>query len=259
MAKIKDKIALVTGAADGIGLAIAKRFASEGAKVAMVDIQEKKCVEEARAIESLGGEVRPISCDVGNSENVSAAVEETIEHFGKVDIMCNNAAIALGVTITEMSEEDWNKVININLSSVYRGCKFVIPHMKKGNGGSIINVASAAAHVGLDTFTAYTAAKGAIIAMTRQLAKEFAPQNIRVNSISPGTINTPMNAKLMAEPGGENLMASWVRMHPMNRIGEPDEVAGAALFLASDDSSFVTGAELMVDGGLTINPGFDEQ
>ncbi len=258
MGKLKDKVAVVTGAADGIGLAIAQRFAREGAKIAMIDIQEEKCAEEAKSIQSRGGEVRPITCDVGISENVSEAVDETIEHFSKIDIMCNNAAIALGVTITEMSEEDWNRVININLSSVYRGCKFVIPHMRKGNGGSIINIASAAAHVGLDTFSAYTAAKGAIISMTRQLAKEFAPENIRVNSISPGTINTPMNARLIAEPGGENLMESWKSMHPMERIGEPDEVAGVALFLASDDSSFVTGAELMVDGGLTINPGFTE-
>ena len=160
MTKLKDKVAVVTGAADGIGLAIAQRFAREGANVVMVDIQEKKCAEEAKTIQSQGGEVHPITCDVGNSDDVSAAVEQTIEHFNKIDILCNNAAIAVGVTITEMSEEDWNRVINTNLSSVYRGCKFVIPHMQKGKGGSIINMASAAAHVGLDTFTAYTAAKG---------------------------------------------------------------------------------------------------
>ena len=258
MGKLKDKVAIITGGADGIGLAISQRFAREGAKVAMIDIQEKKCREEARSIQAQGGEAHAITCDVGNSDEVSSAVEQTIGHFGKIDILCNNAAIAIGITITEMAEDDWNKVINTNLSSVYRGCKFVIPYMQKGEGGSIINIASAAAHVGLDTFTAYTAAKGAIISMTRQLAKEFAPQNIRVNSISPGTINTEMNAKLITKPGGENLMKSWIGMHPMNRIGDPDEVAGVASFLGSDDSSFVTGAELMVDGGLTTNPRFIE-
>ena len=249
MAKIKDKIALVTGAADGIGLAIAKRFASEGAKVAMVDIQEKKCVEEARAIESLGGEVRPISCDVGNSENVSAAVEETIEHFGTVDIMCNNAAIALGVTITEMSEEDWNKVIEINLTGAFLCSKAVYPNMKTRGSGKIINIGSMTSIFGLDWAVAYASSKGGIVQLTKTLAVSWAKDGIQANSILPGWIHTDLTQGI--KDNFQNRYDHILSRIPEGRWGEPGDLSGTAVFLASSASDYVTGVSIPVDGGYT--------
>jgi NAD(P)-dependent dehydrogenase (short-subunit alcohol dehydrogenase family) len=154
-----------------------------------------------------------------------------------------------------MSDEQWHRLIAVNLTSVFRGCKHALPHMIAQRNGSIINMASAQGHIGLDGWTAYAGAKGAVMAMTRQMAVEFGPKGIRVNSISPGTIATPMNVGVVAELG-EQVARAWVKMHPVGRIGEPKEVAEAAVYLASDLAGFTTGIDLRVDGGLCVTPRF---
>ena len=181
---------------------------------------------------------------------IAAAVEKT----GRLDILVNNAAIAIGgMPVHEMTDEQWHRLIAVNLTSVFRGCKYALPHMIKQKSGSIINMASAQGHIGLDGWTAYAGAKGAVMSMTRQMAVEFGPHNVRVNSISPGTINTPMNEKVVADLG-EKVARAWVKMHPLGRIGKPEEVAEAAVYLASDAAGFTTGIDLRVDGGLTAAP-----
>ena len=168
---------------------------------------------------------------------------------GRLDILVNNAAVAIGgYPVYEMTEEQWQKLIATNLSSVFRGCKYALPHMIKQKSGSIINMASAQGHIGLDGWTAYAGAKGAVMSMTRQMAVEFGPHNVRINSISPGTINTPMNEKVVADLG-DHVARAWVKMHPIGRIGKPEEVA-------SDAAGFTTGIDLRVDGGLTAAPRF---
>ena len=155
--------------------------------------------------------------------------------------------------VYEMTDTQWHRLIAVNLTSVFRGCKFVLPHMIAQKSGSIINMASAQGHIGLDGWTAYAGAKGAVMSMTRQMAVEFGPHSVRVNSISPGTINTPMNHQVIAELG-EHVARAWVKMHPLGRIGLPEEVAEAAVYLASDAAGFTTGIDLRVDGGLTAAP-----
>ena len=183
-------------------------------------------------------------------------IETAVRKGGRLDILVNNAAISIGgMPVYEMTDEQWHRLIAVNLTSVFRGCKFALPHMIRQKSGSIINLASAQGHVGLDGWTAYAGAKGAIHSMTRQMAVEFGPHNVRVNSISPGTIATPMNEQVIAELG-EHIARAWVKMHPIGRIGKPSEIAEAAVYLASDAAGFTTGTDLRVDGGLTAAPRF---
>lgn len=253
--RLRDKVAVVTGGADGIGRACSVRMAAEGARIVIADVNDVKGNETVKEIRSCGGEAIFIHCDVGSDRDMQSLIEKTVERFGRIDVLLNNAAVAIGSTITEMDEADWFKVININLSSVYRGCRYAIPHMLSNGGGSIINTSSVQAHVGFNGWTAYAAAKGGVIAMTRNMAVEFASRGIRFNTISPGTINTPMNVKILEET--ENAAAleeAWLSYHPLGRLGEPDEVAQTVVFLASDESSFITGEDIRVDGGLVVKP-----
>jgi NAD(P)-dependent dehydrogenase (short-subunit alcohol dehydrogenase family) len=254
MGRLEGKVAVVTGAADGIGHAISEGFAKEGAHVFLSDINDKGGRAFAKALREAGHAADYVHCDVAEEKDIANLIKTAARRGGRLDILVNNAAVAIGgMPVHEMTDEQWHRLIAINLTSVFRGCKYALPHMIRQKRGAIINMASAQGHVGLDGWTAYAGAKGAVMAMTRQMAVEFGPHNIRVNSISPGTINTPMNEKVIAELGG-HVARAWVKMHPIGRIGEPAEVAEAAIYLASDAAGFTTGIDLRVDGGLTAAP-----
>ena len=256
--RLKGKIAIVTGAADGIGLAISQAFGREGAQLIMSDIQDQKCSAEAARISTQGpGKGTAAHCDVTQTADVESLVAMATQKFGRVDILVNNAAVAISGTITEMPEDKWAQALDTNLTSAFRTCKAVLPHMLRAGKGSIVNIASVQGHVGFDGWTAYAAAKGGLMAMTRQLANEFGSRGVRVNSVSPGAIATPMSDQRAANefPGREHEYYREVaHLHALDRIGQPIEVAEAVTFLASDESSFVTGIDLKVDGGLTVCP-----
>lgn len=254
MARLDGKVVVVTGGADGIGAAIVRAMAREGAIVFSGDIDDNQGRALAEALSKDGLAVHYRHCDVGEAQDIESLIAAAVADGGRLDVLVNNAAIAIGgMPVHEMTDEQWHRLLQINLTSVFRGCKFALPHMIRQKGGAIINMASAQGHIGLDGWTAYAGAKGAVMAMTRQMAVEFGPHNIRVNSISPGTIATPMNEKVIAELG-EHVARAWVKMHPIGRIGRPEEVAEAAVYLASDAAAFTTGTDLRVDGGLTAAP-----
>ena len=219
----------------------------------MGDINDAKCNQEADKLLKQNQKALPLFCDVGNTDSVNKMVKTCIENYGRIDVLVNNAAIAISGNITEMPEEDWDRLMNVNLKGVFRGIKACLPYMISAENGSIINIASGQAHRSWDDWTAYASAKGGMISMTIQLAGQFGNKNIRFNTISPGAILTPMAAERIKNEGEEYLKASE-RQAAMLRFGEPNEVAMAAVFLASDESSFVTGDDMQVDGGLCTLP-----
>ena len=253
MERLKNKVAIVTGSADGIGLAISEAFAKEGAAVVMGDINEEKCKQEADRLLKQNLKVLPLFCDVGNTDSVNQMVKTCIQKLGEIDVLVNNAAAAIPGKITEMSDEEWDRLMNVNLKGAFRCIRACLPFMISAENGSIINMSSTQAHRSWDNWTAYAAAKGGLLSMTKQLAGQFGPENIRVNCISPGTILTPMAARRVKDEGEEFLKASQGQAS-MLRYGDPVEVAMTAVFLASDESSFITGDDLKVDGGLSILP-----
>lgn len=256
MGRLDNKIAIVTGGAMGIGKAAAEALAREGAKVAIGDINEQVGKATTEEISKAGGEVFFQKTDVGVSADVERLVNAAVERYGKLDVLVNNVGVAIGGSAADMSEEDWNRVLNINLSGVWRGMKYAIPHMIKNGKGSIVNTSSVQSLVGFVGWAGYAASKGAINALTQQAAMDYAPHQIRINAIAPGTIMTPMNEKIFKEaPDPDALIKSWNDAHPIGRFGQPEEVANLILFLASDESSFITGEIIRVDGGAVIKGG----
>jgi NAD(P)-dependent dehydrogenase (short-subunit alcohol dehydrogenase family) len=253
MGKLDGKVAVVTGAAMGIGRSSAVLLAKEGARVVIADVDEEQAEDTARMIAEVKGEALFARTDVSKSEDVEAAINTAVEAFGSVDVLHNNAAVALGASVVDTTDELWSRVLDVNLGGVYRGCRYAIPHMIRNGGGSIINSTSVQALKGFAGWAAYAASKGGILSLTQQVALEYAKNNIRVNCIAPGTIMTPLNEKVFEEAEDpEALIETWNKMHPIGRFGQPEEVAEAVLFLASDSSSFVTGHCLVVDGGLCV-------
>lgn len=255
--RLNNKVAIVTGAANGIGLAISEAFAKEGAIVLMADTDELKLAEEASRLLENGNRVQAITCDVGSTEEVNNLINIAITSVGRIDILVNNAAVAIGGNIMEMPEEDWDKLMNINLKSIFRTIKAALPFMIKQGGGSVINISSTQAVRSWHNWTAYAGAKGAMLSITQQLSGQFGEYNVRFNSISPGAILTPMNAKRAAAEGPD-FFAKSKAMHAMNRMGTPEEVAMTAVFLASDEAGFITGEDIKVDGGLCTLPRYIE-
>ena len=250
--RLKGKAALITGAGSGIGRASALLFAREGAKVAVVDIVQEGGQETVNMIKEGGGEAIFVKADVTKAVDAERMIKTTVEKYGRIDILFNNAGINPSGTVVDTPEEAWDKVINVNLKGAFLGSKYAIPEMAKGGGGVIINTASVAGLVGTANEIAYVASKGGIVAMTRGMAIDHVNQNIRVNCICPSGTETPLINKWLdtvKEP--EKMRQELANTSLFKRLARPEEIAQAALFLASDESSFVTGSALVVDGGFT--------
>jgi NAD(P)-dependent dehydrogenase (short-subunit alcohol dehydrogenase family) len=246
MGRLDNKVAVITGAASGIGLATARRFAAEGAKVVVADFAEK---EGLAAANEVGGTY--VNVDVANEASVEALYKKTEDIYGGVDILFNNAGIspADDDSILTTGLDAWRRVQEVNLTSVYLCCRYGIPYLQKRGGGSIINTASFVAVMGSATSqVSYTASKGGVLSMSRELGVQFARENIRVNALCPGPVNTPLLQELFAKDP-ERAARRLVHV-PMGRFAEPEEIASAVLFLASDDSSFMTASTFLVDGGI---------
>jgi len=249
--RLGGKVAIVTGAGSGIGRATANLFAEEGAKVVVADIEPSLGRETVEEISKKGGTAVQAVVDVSKVNDVRMMIKTCITHFGKIDVLFNNAGIeGPGGSLWKMKEDDWNRVIDVNLKSIFLGCKYAIPHMKRTKG-SIINTASELGLVGSTSRPTYSASKGGIIALTKSLALQCAPYRIRVNCICPGATETPLLIRFVGERQKERKLRKVIREIPLRRLGKPIDMAYAALYLASEESSFVTGSVLVVDGGST--------
>lgn len=248
--RLKDKRAIVTGAAGGIGRATALAFAAEGARVAVVDIQGDAAEQVAEEIRQAGGEAVAVAADVSAEADVRRVVETTVEELGGVDVVFNNAGIIRRTTALDIDVDEWDRVFGVNVRSIYLMAKHVVPAMAEAGGGSIVNTGSGWGLKGGGQALSYCASKGAVVNMTRALAIDHGPQGIRVNSVNPGDVNTGMlrdEARQLGQDEGSFLAESADR--PLRRMGEPEEIAAAVVWLASDESSYVTGSALVVDGG----------
>ncbi len=251
--RLAGKVALITGGSSGIGRASALLFAREGAQVVISDRDQRGGEEVARAIQADSREALFVETDVSVTADAERAVVLTRERFGRFDILFNNAGVELVASITETEESDWDRVLSVDLKGIYLMSRFAIPVMTTLGGGVIINTASQLGLVGARRFAAYTAAKGAVVNLSRSMALDCAPFRIRVNALCPGAIDTPLLRRQFegGRRGPQGTLEDLKALHPLGRLGQPEEVAAAALFLASEESSFVTGSALVVDGGYT--------
>lgn len=249
--ELKDNVAVVTGAATGIGRHTAVAFAKAGAKVTIADVNTEKLQETLSMIERADGTGLMVKTDVSNPKQVEEMVQKTMDEFGKLNYACNNAGIGGEMKNTaDYTDKDWDRLMGVNLKGPWLCMKYEIPAMLENGGGSIINMASILGTVGFAQAGLYTASKHGLVGLTKAAALEYAPEHIRINAIGPGFIDTPMleEAGITTDPDTEK---SIVGLHPIGRLGTPDEIANAVLWLASNNSSFVTGHTLLVDGGYT--------
>lgn len=248
MGRLNGKVAFITGAASGIGAATARLFAREGAKVAIADIRGEMAEATAAKIRAEGGDVIAITTDVTDSAQVKASVDRTVSTYGKLDILFSNAGVLMPDTVESDSDASWHQSVSVNLTGNYLCCRHAIPELKKNGGGAIVITSSISGMLGEKMSASYNTTKGALINLTRHLAIEYAGDRIRVNCVCPGWVDTPFNnpiyemTDLEKESVGETI--------PLGRQGEPEEIAAAVLFLASDEASYVTGHALVVDGGV---------
>jgi NAD(P)-dependent dehydrogenase (short-subunit alcohol dehydrogenase family) len=252
--RLANKVALITGGTSGIGEATAVLFAKEGASVALTGRSQERGEQVRDKILSSGGKAIFVRCDVRKKEECRRAVEETVRAFGQIDILFNNAGVSYSHTVVDCSEQEWDEQLDINLKGTFLMSKYALPGMIRKRGGVIINNSSGWGIVGGDSAVAYCASKGGVILLTKAMAIDHGPQGIRVNAICPGDVDTPMlpeDAKMRGVKWQDYV--AWCANRPMGRIGTAEEIAQAALFLASDDSSFMTGAALVVDGGGTAD------
>ena len=247
--RLAGKVALITGSANGLGRVAAELFATHGAHVVVADVEDGS--EVVAAIQSAGGQATFVTVDVSNDDSVADAIDHAVATFGGLHVLYNNAGISPGDDDGPLNTSDatWQTVLDVNVTGVARCCRHGIPAMLSSGGGSIINVASFVAHLGAATpQIAYTASKGAVLSMTREIAVIYARQGIRANALCPGPVLTPLLAKFLSDDAKRQRRLVHV---PMGRFGEPIEIANGALFLASDESSFMTGQSLLIDGGIT--------
>lgn len=249
--RLKDAVAIVTGSAKGIGWGIATVFSKEGAKVVVVDWDEEAGKKTAADINAAGGDALFVKCDVSNEEQVKAMIQATLDKYGRIDILVNNAAIGVYKTITDATSEDWDHCLSVNLKGVFLCSRYAIPHMQALGKGVIINISSVHAYANVNGTSPYAASKGGVAALTRAMAMDYSP-TIRVNAIAPGWVLTPLIQGIFdsyADPAEQQRIVEQRQV--MKRIGRPEDIGHAAAFLASDEASFITGIQLFVDGGLT--------
>jgi NAD(P)-dependent dehydrogenase (short-subunit alcohol dehydrogenase family) len=251
MMRLADKVALITGAGSGIGREAALLFAREGARVVVAEVDDAAGRAAVEQIASSGGAARFVHADVSRAADAQAMIAEAEKAFGRLNVIFNNAGIFPDAdgSVTDTAEETWDLVMRVNLKGVFLGCKYAIPALLRAGGGSIINTASFVALIGAATpQIAYTASKGGVLSMTREIAVEFARKGIRANALCPGPVDTPLLAELMSDPARKHRRMVHI---PPGRLAKASEIAQAALFLASDESSYVNGAIFTVDGGIT--------
>ncbi len=244
---LADKVAIVTGAGSGIGAAGAERFAAEGAQVLVADIRLHKAEQTVAEITAQGGRASACQVDVADAGSVQSMMDVCVAEFGGIDVLFNNAGTVRPGSAVSLSVEDWDLVMAVNVRSVFLGNKYAIPHMLARGGGSIVNTASISGLHGDGESVVYAASKAAVINLTRALSTDHAAEGIRINAVCPGTIETPPVQRMLVDP---DALAVNLQAHAMGRLGRPEEIANAALWLASDEASFVTGEAIVVDGGL---------
>jgi NAD(P)-dependent dehydrogenase (short-subunit alcohol dehydrogenase family) len=245
MGKLQGRVTLITGAGSGIGEAMARLFAAEGARTVVVDVDRAAAERVAREIDGL-----PLTADVSRVADVDAMIQGACERFGRIDVLCNNAGIGIAAVCHETSEEDWDRVIAVDLKGVFLGCKAAIPRMLAQGGGVICNTSSAAGQVGVLNRAAYCAAKAGVLGLTKSIAIDYANKGIRCNALVPATVESPWIDKIIAQQADPEAQRELMKARqPIGRMGTPDEVARAALYLCSDDSAFVTGTGMVIDGG----------
>jgi NAD(P)-dependent dehydrogenase (short-subunit alcohol dehydrogenase family) len=249
--RLNDKVALITGGGSGIGKASCLLFAREGARIVVVDLKKETAEATATEIRDAGGDARAFAADVSKAKDAEGMIRFAEESYGRLNVVFNNAGVFHNDdnSVTNTAEDIWDLVIDINLKGVFLGCQYAIPALQRAGGGSIINTASFVAILGAAVpQIAYTASKGGVLAMTREIAVEFARQNIRANALCPGPVETPLLAELLADSARRQRRLVHI---PPGRFARPEEIANAALFLASDESSYVNGSTFLVDGGIT--------
>lgn len=246
MGRLNDKVAIITGAGMGMGEAEAILFAKEGAKVIVTDINEKAGIETVQKIEKEGFSAEFKKLDVSKEEDWQQVTQEVVKKYGQIDVLVNNAGIILCNALENTTEDEWDKVFQVNAKGVFFGCKHVVPGMVKAGGGSIINISSIYGIVGAPSYAAYESSKGAVREITKSAAADFAKYKIRVNSVHPGLIDTPMTRDIINDPEKTKRILSTTILE---RAGRSEEVAYPVLMLASDESSYMTGAEIVIDGG----------
>lgn len=250
--KLAGKVVLITGAGAGIGRAMALLFAQEGATIVAADLDGVTAAETIGQVrEASGRDGLALTADVSDPASVQQMVDQAIAHFGRIDVLCNNAGIGSTKDVIDTEPDEWDQVFAVNVRGVFLGCKYTLPHMLVQGGGVIINSASVAGLVGFPKRAAYCASKGAVVMLTKQIAVEFAERGIRCNCICPGTLDSPWVDRVLAEapdPVAERRVLE--ARHPVGRLGTPEEVAKAALYLASEDAAFISGTALVIDGGL---------